>query len=155
MNQKNTHNELCTIAGKWLNEGGRIEPPSCTFVAIEPHSNIDEIPDVFGWCSWTSVLIEVKVSVGDFLADFKKPFRITPNLGVGEFRFYCCPEGLIGIDEVPKEWGLLWCVDDSVIMKKLAVRQEACLSNERTIISSVMRREGLYKKVFDYRKKIK
>lgn len=70
-----THDELSNIVAKWLNKSGRIDPPCCpAFVVVGLKSMFGEQPDVFGWCSWTSVLIEVKVSRGDFLADFPETF---------------------------------------------------------------------------------
>ena len=50
--------------------------------------------------------MEVKVSRSDFLADRKKPHR--QQGGVGSFRYYMCPEGLIDIKDLPHGWGLLW-----------------------------------------------
>lgn len=145
-----THDELSNIVAKWLNKSGRIDPPCCPFVVVGLKSMFGEQPDVFGWCSWTSVLIEVKVSRGDFLADFRKPFRVNPLLGVGELRYYCCPKGLITTCDLPENWGLLWFVDGLIEVKELAKSQVASLEGERCIISSVMRREGLYKKAFSY-----
>jgi hypothetical protein len=111
-----------------------------------------ESPDVFGWNYWTTVLIEVKVSRSDFLADAKKPFRQTPEDGVGEFRYYCCPHGLIHADEVPANWGLLWQDGAKIVEAKPAERQPSNLRAERTILTSIMRREGVKAGVFDYRK---
>ena len=65
------------------------------YVAVELVTASQEIPDVFGWNYWATVLIEVKVSRSDFLADAKKSFRQQPEEGVGAFRYYCSPEGLI------------------------------------------------------------
>lgn len=68
-----------------------------------------EIADVIGFgSSGHSVLIEVKVSRGDFLSDKKKPFRQHPQLGVGRNRYYCCPTGLIKKEELPEGWGLIY-----------------------------------------------
>lgn len=69
----------------------------------------DERPDVIGFgCSGHSVLIEVKISRSDFLADRKKFFRIYPDRGMGSQRFYCCPTGLIKIQDLPTGWGLIY-----------------------------------------------
>ncbi|WP_407503022.1 hypothetical protein [Xanthomonas euvesicatoria] len=54
------------------------------------------------------MLIEVKVSRADFLADARKEHRINPAQGVGKWRYFMCPEGLIDVDELPERWGLLW-----------------------------------------------
>jgi hypothetical protein len=73
-----------------------------------------------GWCrercdailfnSCESFMIETKVTRSDFLSDANKPFRCSKNerLGVGVYRYYACPEGLIGVDELPPKWGLIY-----------------------------------------------
>lgn len=55
-----------------------------------------------------SFLIETKISRSDFLADAKKDFRINPENGVGMYRYYACPEGLISVEELPDKWGLIY-----------------------------------------------
>ena len=55
-----------------------------------------------------SLLVECKVSRADFLSDRGKPFRADPAKGVGDWRFFLCPTGLIQAEEVPKGWGLLY-----------------------------------------------
>jgi hypothetical protein len=54
-----------------------------------------------------TVLVEVKVSKSDFLADRQKPHRAEPNRGVGKYRYYMAPAGLIKVDELPNRWGLI------------------------------------------------
>lgn len=151
---KYTHDELCKISAKWLNEGGRIAPPSCPFVAVEVHTALDEVPDVFGWSSHLSVLIECKTSKSDYIKDFKKSFRANSASGVGEYRYFCCEPKLIRPEGLPNQWGLLWISEEGKVeVKREAERQTSNLFGERMIISSVMRRKGLYKRVFDYRER--
>ncbi len=144
------HRELCLLAAKWLRRSN-IHRPYCPFVAVELVTATPETPDVFGWNYWTTVLIEVKVSRSDFLADAKKPFRKIPTDGMGEHRYYCCPEGLIGVNDIPADWGLLWLDGKSVVEVKKAERQTSNAVAERTIITSVMRREGVKPQIFDYK----
>lgn len=73
-----------------------------------------EVPDVIGWRATACVLIECKTSRADFRADLKKPFRVSPASGMGDWRFYLCPQGLIEADEVPERWGLLWAHEGRV-----------------------------------------
>ena len=71
-----------------------------------------------GWCkercdallftSCSSFLIETKVSRSDFKAGMKKSFRVNPKEGVGKYRYYACPTGLIKPDELPEKWGLIY-----------------------------------------------
>ncbi len=56
--------------------------------------------------SGASFLIETKISRSDFKADFKKDFR--KEGGVGKYRYYACPEGLIRPEELPEKWGLIY-----------------------------------------------
>jgi hypothetical protein len=89
-----------------------------------------EIPDAIGWLrSGVSLLIECKASRGDFLSDAVKPSRRSgkasapsspaptapkPEIqpprkteGLGAYRFYLAPSGLLAPDEIPEGWGLL------------------------------------------------
>jgi len=80
------HKQLTLQATKWLRKHVRnISIPNCPFIASEwlTYTLTGEMPDVIGWCNWTSVLIEVKVGRGDFLADAKKPFRKIAKEGMG------------------------------------------------------------------------
>lgn len=72
-----------------------------------------EQPDVIGFRELCSAVIECKVSRADFKADAKKPERSTG--GLGTYRFYLCPEGLIDPAELPPRWGLLYSRGRSVI----------------------------------------
>lgn len=148
--KKDAHRELCLLAGRWLRRN-RFRPPTCPYVAVELVTANQETPDVFGWNYWTSVLIEVKVSRSDFLADRKKIFRVIPDDGIGEYRYYCCPYGLIKSDELPLCWGLLYEVDGKIVVIKEAERQPANHRAELTICTSIIRREGIKGKLFDYR----
>ena len=146
------HRELCMLAAKWL-RCSKLRGPTCPYVVVELVTAAQESPDVFGWNYWATVLIEVKVSRSDFLADAKKWFRQHPEEGCGAFRYYCSPEGLIKETDLPTNWGLLWYMDGKIELIKEAQRQLPSAQAEITILSSVMRREGVKAKLFDYRKK--
>lgn len=149
---ESAHRSLCLLAGKWLKNTRLYVVPTCPYVTVElVTSNCGELADVFGWNYWTSVLIEVKVSRSDFLADAKKPFRMNPEEGMGEHRYYCCPKGLIAPEELPEQWGLLYEDNGKITMEKVAGRQTANHRSEMTVLMSVMRREGIKPKVFNYR----
>lgn len=97
---KYTHQQLVNIAYKWAkNRHG--------FVVKEFNSGWGEIPDVLAFTGQFTTLIECKVSRSDFLGDKKKHFRRVPEYGMGNFRIYCCPKGLISVKELPEKWGLL------------------------------------------------
>ena len=80
----------------------------CGVVLSEQSCVSGEMPDAIGWKkACHSVLVESKVSRGDFLADRDKRFRQKPEMGVGCERYYLAPRGLIRIVELPMGWGLL------------------------------------------------
>lgn len=101
-----THQFLVEVAYSWL-----LKNCSCgvAFKELRSLACNNEFPDVIGFGSGGhSVLIEVKISRSDFFADRKKSFRRNPSMGMGTQRFYCCPEGLIQVEELPPGWGLIY-----------------------------------------------
>jgi len=99
-----THSELCVIGEKFLRNNGFKVAFHDRFIAAV---STGEQPDAIGFRNLASCLIEAKCSRGDFLADKKKRFRLNPALGMGDWRFFICEPGLIGIEELPEGWGLL------------------------------------------------
>ena len=68
------HGQLVARAADWLRH-----KYGCGIVLSEQYCVTGEVPDVIGWkASCQSVLVECKVSRGDFLADANKPFRLHP-----------------------------------------------------------------------------
>lgn len=76
-------------------------------VLPEFFSHNAELPDVIAFNARYSTVIECKVSRSDFLKDRYKSFRLNPNQGMGDYRFYCAPKGLIKPEELPHGWGLI------------------------------------------------
>lgn len=108
-----THRALCAVAVRWLRKHNSGGGHGCSVAQTECYPGWrGEQPDAIGWrhagFQDGSVLIEVKVSRADFLADARKEHRINPAQGVGKWRYFMCPEGLIDVDELPERWGLLW-----------------------------------------------
>lgn len=101
----NPHHDLCLLAEKFLKGQKFGVVFRDGFKAV---TNSGEQVDALGFRSGFSCLIEIKVSRSDFLQDKKKTFRVNPVLGVGQWRFYLCPAGLINITDLPDGWGLLW-----------------------------------------------
>ena len=109
-----THTDLVNAAYRWV-----MKNASCgvAFKELVAAITSGEIPDIIGFGSCgRSVMIECKMSRSDFCADRKKFFRIDSSQGMGTYRFYCCPEGLLQKEDMPKNWGLLW-VDDNLKAK--------------------------------------
>jgi len=102
-NNKPTHSELVKVAGRWLSK-----TMSCGVVFTELVTTADETPDAFGLRSDYTILVECKISRTDFFADQKKRFRKVSENGIGDYRFYLCPKGLISTNELPPKWGLLY-----------------------------------------------
>lgn len=96
-----THTECVEHAARYLSK-------RCNVVLPEFFTHNAELPDVIGFKNHFSTLIECKVSRADFLKDKSKNFRIFPEKGMGDRRYYCCPKGLISKDELPNGWGLLY-----------------------------------------------
>lgn len=94
------HGELVATGLKWLKKQGF----SVCGSELACHG-IQEIPDIIGFRATCSAVIEVKISRADFRTDRLKPHRSVG--GVGTYRFYLCPEGLITPSEVTAPWGLL------------------------------------------------
>jgi hypothetical protein len=95
------HAELCRRAERWLKTVG------CGVTATELVTFAHEQPDVIGWRQGRSVVCEVKVSRADFAADLAKPWRRDPAQGMGDWRIYVAPAGLLLPAEIPCGWGLL------------------------------------------------
>ncbi|WP_212652662.1 adenylosuccinate synthase [Marinomonas sp. CT5] len=106
-----THNNLNELAQKWLLRSPSANGAHCkiAFTEVGPLF-YGEIADAWGfnYDYDFSVVVESKVSRSDFLADKKKPHRNGEVLGMGTFRYFICPEGMINPDELPEKWGLLW-----------------------------------------------
>ncbi len=106
-----THAALCAIAARWLRLPNSRGGHGCQVALCEPRTGYlaGEIPDAIGFRvsmpGAGSVVVECKTSRGDFLADAKKPHRAAEGMGL--YRYYLCPEGIIKPDEVPDRWGLL------------------------------------------------
>jgi len=142
------HKSLVDSAHKWV-----LKNASCgvAFKEVRAYTISGESPDVIGFGGWgRSVLVECKASLSDFYADKKKAFRKNPALGMGSYRYYCCPEGLINQNQLPEGWGLLYvnekgkcrCVFNPY--KGLPVNKgfsdSKCLESEHRLMYSMLRR---------------
>jgi hypothetical protein len=109
-----THKNLCNIAVKWLKRPNSNGGHGCHVAVSEVASGWSgEIPDSIGFRATGdhtdgSIVVEIKVSRSDFLADKKKPHRNGETIGLGNWRYYMCPVDLIKVDELPENFGLLY-----------------------------------------------
>ena len=98
-----THGDLVKKCRNWLIKNGH-NP----VFSEQGSMNLFEFPDVIGWRNASSTVFEVKVSIEDFKRDSKKVFRQTPELGMGNYRYYLVPEELEKQIHllIPEGWGL-------------------------------------------------
>lgn len=140
-----THAKLVAKGVKWLrSQAGKQWSAPIAFGEMVAAGN--EIPDVIGFSSGGgSSLIECKTSKSDFKRDKKKMFRSVPQMGMGKYRFYMCPTGLIDKSELPEGWGLIY-VNGKGVAKLIAKPkpQYYNLKAEHIYMHSVIRRT--YKK---------
>lgn len=105
-----THRQLCEIGSKWLKRSQSQNGHGCHIAIIEA-ACYGENPDVIGFRHGYdrngAIVLEAKTSRSDFLADRKKPHRQV-GFGMGRWRYYICPEGLIDCNELPEGWGLVY-----------------------------------------------
>jgi hypothetical protein len=98
-----------------------------------------ETPDVFG-LGYTTMLVECKATRSDFLADSDKPFRRNPEQGLGDLRYYFAPEGVIRVEELPANWGLVEVHGKQNKKVALAVKQPKDDRLEMCLVASAFQR---------------
>ena len=145
-----THAELVERAGRWLRYSAHTEVNKafeprvsrCGVVLLEPRGVIER-PDAIGWYNSgrCSILIECKATREDFLADKTKRVRMArEESGMGRFRFYMAPAGIIkAVDVCESMWGLLVCVGRSVECEKLSEPFNFHMVNEMALLWSAVR----------------
>jgi hypothetical protein len=126
------HKQLVTLAAAWLRK-------SHSVVVTEIASG-SESPDAIGFTSGHSTMIECKASRSDFKADAKKPFRLHPPGGLGMFRYYMAPAGMLEVWELPDAWGLLEVNGNRVRCRLKANPQKSDRGRECAILVSLIRR---------------
>ena len=131
-----THAELVERALRWASS-------RTSFAFAELRTFAGEFPDVWGMGGDGSLLIECKAYRSDFIADAKKPFRRRPQNGLGNVRYYMCPPEMIAVEELPENWGLLYCLPRTIRVMQKARPQAADLQRERSLLSSIVRRCSL------------
>jgi hypothetical protein len=140
-----SHSDLCNIGARWISKKG------LPLAAVELKTIGREIPDVYATNGMMSAIMEAKVSRSDFLADAKKEHRMHPYRGIGDLRYYICPEGLIKPDEVPSGWGLIWVSQKGRIIEQIplfkgnipsecSMRHPCDKQKDRDILYSICRR---------------
>ena len=141
-----SHADLVQAAAKRLRKPYQNCSPvghlGCSHVVTElVCNNMIEIPDVIGFHSHGSILIEAKTSKADFHKDQFKDSRRHTFMGMGRLRYYICPTGLLVTDEMPPKWGLLYFDGKQVKAEKGAeIFDERYWEGEMRILLSSIRR---------------
>ena len=92
-----SHDALVERAGRWL-----LNTKKCKYVVTggKPWA-CAEHPDAIGWLiTGESIVVEVKTSLSDYLADERKIWRKTTK-GMGFWKYYLTPPGLIKREHKP------------------------------------------------------
>lgn len=144
------HKQLVSVAEKWLKYRCILPayrdpqkpgwPCKCGVVLTEIVTAAYETPDAIGWWSQTSVLIEVKVSRADYYRDKAKLTRRCKGYGVGNYRYYMTPAGLLVQKNLPDGWGLLEVDGKKVEVVRLPTYREPNDKDEKRILLSAIRR---------------
>ncbi|MFS2025190.1 adenylosuccinate synthase [Massilia sp. CT11-137] len=153
-----SHQELCSLAVNWLQRAPRRSGPACQVAFSEAKGGWNgEIPDAIGFRTAAedegSVVVEVKVSRSDYLADRAKAHRQDGALGMGLYRYYMAPEGIISVQELPQGWGLVEVSSKRVLRvlaghvtvkraDQAAWRHERALNREWLLLASMLSRVG-------------
>lgn len=156
---KSLHYELCKLGARLIRSRKNPTLPfntPCKFATVELVCAGAELTDVWGTNGYETVVIEVKTSHADFLADKRKYARSKQaqilNHQIGNYRYYLCPEGVIKKEELPENWGLL-AYDGKVIHRiKMATKVESSVTMELLHVTSVMSRI-LKPQTFNFREK--
>ena len=132
------HAVLVDAAVKWLRS------QRCGVVLSEQGCSSGEMPDAIGWkgkCH--SIVVECKVSRGDFLTDAAKAWRSDPAIALGCERYYMAPRGMIRESELPVGWGLIeFHSHKTTVLKKSKrnLRQDEGFKNEMNLLLASLAR---------------
>jgi hypothetical protein len=129
-----THRHLVTLAARWLRDRQH-----CSVIITEMTTYARETPDAIGWHGHQSTLIECKASRDDFMANRNK----NSGPGMGHYRLFLMPQGLVTPSEVPDGWGLLeW--DGRMIRTIVSAhaRKDYSRDDELLLLLSAIRRVG-------------
>ncbi len=140
-----THKEGVKRVAAWLRNTKRMAVVMSERVVTAS----TETPDAIGWYSHGgSILVEVKVSRADFLADRAKIFRREEEQGVGQLRYFAAPAGVLKPEDMPDGWGLLVIHLHQVRELIAPAVKAANRVNEVAMLVSAMRRLELAATVF-------
>lgn len=135
------HSELISACARWA----LAHRYSAVAIAECQVRCTKEVPDLLGFkANGQATLFEIKVSRSDFKADGSKPFRKKEHTGMGLYRYYVTPCGMVAPNEVPEGWGLLWIGEDGRCYLKASSKRflKRNQSAESAVLVSALRRVG-------------
>lgn len=98
-----THDEMADFTAYYLkNNGWHVAFSNMTDACAGEQPDALGI-DIYG----NSILCEIKTSRADFLSDQNKWHRKDPEMGIGDYRVYVAPKGLLSVEDIPYGW-MLW-----------------------------------------------
>lgn len=136
------HQTLKNCAYQYLlNQGYRL-------AKMEKSCDYHGIADAWGinFQTFYTKIIEVKISKADFYNDRFKKHRLAFHPPAEEV-YYLCPSGLIQIEEVGENSGLLWFNGNRLINKKKAPHLKVLLSTKLRILIDFLECKGLERKM--------
>lgn len=138
-----THDDLVTRAKKWL-EHAHDSKFACGVVLAEYRCYSPEIPDVIGFSARQSIVVECKVSRGDFKADKHKPHRHQLS-SLGNLRYYLTLPNVACPQDINNGWGLLYASDKRITEVKPSewFGDNSVKVKEWAILYSIVRRLNL------------
>lgn len=132
--EPSAHDRLVRAAATWLNK-------RCALVVTELVAGW-EVADAIGWRGPRTMLVECKASRADFVADAQKPFRLHPDSGMGNTRYFLSLPGVIAIPTLPAKWGLLELHGRRVRVIKESEVFDSNRECEASLLLSLIRRIG-------------
>ena len=144
-----THAELVKRAAVWLRRKHAV-------IITEMAHGAGEEADAIGWTGYgASTLVECKATRTDFIADGKKLFRKVPRMGMGRWRYFMTPPGLLSESELPESWGLIEAHKNRfrIVVKAVEFREYARHWELQLMVSALRRPDGLCVKRYTYENK--
>ena len=136
MSEQMTHKQAVRRIGNWLKN-----TKSCPVVILELATANHETPDALAFYGGgSSILVECKVSRADFLSDRNKSFRLDPEQGMGDVRYFATPPGIIKESDDLEDWGLLEIHERCVKVVREPQPQTANKRAEIKMLMSAIRR---------------
>jgi hypothetical protein len=144
-----THGDLSILACRWLVKRRRCSRAFAEFNSMKLTEFPDAIGFAFGYQDRGTHVIEVKVSVEDFKRDKSKSWRHFARAGLpagmGRWRYYLVPEGLVRVEDLPEDHGLLYATASGrvKIVREAPIREVRDVDSELVILSTALQRYEL------------